>query len=487
MTSTTSTLEPGAAPVLSPARRTFGLILCMLTIVLAILDQNIVSAAIVPIVRDLDPTHGVEHVSWLVAGFALAATAALPLYGRLSDVFGAKRIWLAAVTTFLVGSMLCGAAQTMGQLIAFRAVQGIGAGGLMSVTMVVMANLFAPSEGAKKGGMGGLFGGIGMAIGPLIGGLFADSGNWRWIFFVNVPLGLVIIVGGLVAIRIPRHTTGTGIDLAGATLAAAFATSLLLICEWGGKQYAWTSPVIVGLAAGAVASLVLFLRREATARNPVLPLSLFANRDIRNSYVIQLLVGVAMVSAMVYLMLYLQVARGISATGSGTFLAFMAAGLMLSGLLGGRVHTSTRTAMTSGTACGLLALGLLATTSVDTSLWTVRAELLLLGVGFGQLVGRLLIAVQVAAPRHQIGVATTGIRFFQSMGGAIGAAALGSLLNRVFEAKSGLDASRLTASGDLRTMTAFVGSVDIVFAAAAAVMAIALIFALRLRTEPAAG
>ncbi|MFD0583450.1 MFS transporter [Dactylosporangium darangshiense] len=214
-------------------QRRVGMVLCLFTIVLAILDQNIVSSAIVPIVRDLDPVHGVEHVAWLVAAFALAATVVLPLYGRLTDAFGAKPVWLTAVGIFLVGSVLCGAAQSMGQLIAFRAIQGAGAGGLMSVTMVVIANLAEPGANrGRGGGMGGLFAGVGMAIGPFIGGLFADHDNWRGIFYVNVPLGLVVIFGGLFAIRIPRVTRRTDLDLPGAALAAAFAASLLLV--WSG-------------------------------------------------------------------------------------------------------------------------------------------------------------------------------------------------------------------------------------------------------------
>jgi EmrB/QacA subfamily drug resistance transporter len=445
--------------------KTLGVLLCMFTIVLAILDQNIVSSAVVPIVRDLDPAHGVEHVAWLVAAFALASTVVLPLYGRLTDSFGAKPVWLSAVAVFLLGSALCGAAQSMGQLIAFRAVQGIGAGGLMSVTMVVLANLAEPGQDrGKSAGMGGLFAGVGMAIGPFIGGLFADHGNWRGIFYINIPLGLIVIVGGLFAIRIPRTTRRTDLDLPGAALAGAFAAALLLISEWGGQRYAWTSPAILALAAAAVAGLVLFVWRESVAKHPVLPLTLLRNRTIRDSYAIQLLIGAAMIGAMVHLMLYLQVVRGVSASDSGLYLAFMALGLTASGMAGARIRLATRTAVLIGTSAAAVALAaMVLCVHLDASLWAIRGALVLLGIGFGQLLGLLIMAVQDAAPRHQLGVATTGIRFFQSLGTAIGAAALGSVLTRVY------------------AHHAFATGIEVVFAVAAAIVVLALVIATRLR------
>jgi EmrB/QacA subfamily drug resistance transporter len=459
------------------------MVLCLFTIVLAILDQNIVSSAIVPIVRDLDPVHGVEHVAWLVAAFALAATVVLPLYGRLTDAFGAKPVWLTAVGIFLVGSVLCGAAQSMGQLIAFRAIQGAGAGGLMSVTMVVIANLAEPGEDrGRGGGMGGLFAGVGMAIGPFIGGLFADHDNWRGIFYVNVPLGLVVIFGGLFAIRIPRVTRRTDLDLPGAALAAAFAASLLLVCEWGGQRYAWTSGPILTMIAAGVASLALFARRESVAAHPVLPPSLLRDRTIRNSYIVQLLIGAAMIGAMVHLMLYLQVARGVSASDSGLYLAFMAAGLTASGMLGERLRLATRPALLVGTACAAAAIGgVVLFVHLGTSLWAIRGALVLLGIGFGQLIGRLIMVVQDAAPAHQLGVATTGIRFFQSMGTAVGAALLGSILSRVYEARSGGPMSSAAIAAHPEAMNDFVVGIEVVFAVAGAVVLLAMLFAARLR------
>ncbi|WP_433611958.1 MFS transporter [Dactylosporangium sp. CA-139114] len=470
---------------MTKTQRLVGALLCMFTIVLAVLDQNIVSAAVVPIVRDLDPAHGVEHVAWLVAAFALASTVVPPLYGRLTDAFGAKPVWLSAVAVFLLGSVLCGAAQDMTQLIAFRAVQGIGAGGLMSVTMVVLANLADEpgTDRGKGGGMGGLFAGVGMAIGPFIGGLFADHGNWRGIFYVNVPLGLIVIAGGLFAIRIPRETRTrhTDLDLPGAALAGAFAAALLLVCEWGGQQYRWTSPTILALIAAGVVSLVLFVWRESVAAHPVLPLSLLRDRTVRGSYAIQLLIGAAMIGAMIHLMLYLQVARGVSASESGLYLAFMAVGLTASGMASARLRLTTRASMLVGTSAAAAALGaILLCVHENASLWAIRGALVLLGVGFGQLIGRLITVVQDAAPAHQLGVATTGIRFFQSLGTAVGAAALGSVLSRVYESQTGTRMSTTAITHQPAALGGFVTGIEVVFTVAGAIVVVALLVAARL-------
>src|SRR6185437_9681896 len=230
-------------------QKKLALLACLLTIVLAILDQNIVSAATVKIVRDLDPVHGLERLPWLVTAYGLAATAALPLYGKLCDVYGAKRVFVAAIAVFLAGSALCGMAQSMAELIAFRAVQGIGGGGLMSVTMVVIAQMADAKKRAGQSGMAGLVAGLGMVVGPLVGGLLADSASWRWIFYVNLPLGAVALTIAATALHLPVHGRRHRIDFFGAGLVAAAASVLLLITEWGGRSYPWSSARIVGLIA----------------------------------------------------------------------------------------------------------------------------------------------------------------------------------------------------------------------------------------------
>ncbi|MEU2024351.1 MFS transporter [Streptomyces sp. NPDC016469] len=509
---------PGTATALSPRQTaeteqppsgrsaTIAVALCIVTILLAVLDSNIVSSATVPIVRDLDPVHGVDRIPWLIAAYQLAATAALPLYGKLCDSLGSKKVFIGALATFLTGSALCGMAQSMGELIAARAFQGIGGGGLMSVTMVVLHQLGAAAGaktgkaekkakgGDKKGNIGGIIAGAGMALGPWLGGALADHAGWRWIFYVNLPVGITVLIAAVFVVKLPVRTTRHRIDFLGAGLAAAFSTALLLVTEWGGEDYAWTSPVIVGLVVAAAVALGLFLWRQATAAEPILPLSLFRLRTMRCGFAIQGLVGVAMMGSIVYVMIYLQVVRGVAATSAGLFLVPMATGMTVVGLLSGRLVAagwSQKTFVVSGTVFASAALALLTTLDPDTGLWTVRGALLLMGIGFGQLIGQLIQLVQDTAPPAQLGVATTGVRFFQTLGTALGASLFGAVLSRVYAAKgpggttSGI--GRLTGTARDQALDAFVSSTDVVFACATGAMILALILATRLpgtRTSP---
>lgn len=477
----------------SRARRLVGIALCLATIVLAVLDTNIVSAATVPIARDLDPAGGLARIPWLVSGFQLAATAALPLYGKLSDSLGAKKVFLAAVATFLTGSALCGLAQNMGQLIAARALQGIGGGGLMSITLVVI-RLIGLSDGGRaagggKGGrgggprgagMGGIMAGAGMAVGPWIGGLLTQHLSWRWIFYVNLPLGVAILVAAVIFLDLPAHPVRQAIDYVGAALAAAFATALLLVLEWGGSRYAWASPQILGMAVGVCALLGLFLWRQATAAEPVLPLPLFRGRALPLSFAVQGLVGVAMTVTIVYVMVYLQAARQVAAASAGLQLLPMALGMGLSGLIVGRLGAARRSTLVTGTSCAAVALALLGTSSADSSLWWLRGELLLAGAGFGMLLGQLLQYGQEFAPPGQLGVTTTAVRFFQTLGGALGTSLFGSLLTRLSGDSPGVGSGVGSGDGHL----GFVAAIDIIFFSQAALLALASLLALRLPNPP---
>ncbi|MFH8408988.1 MFS transporter [Streptomyces sp. NPDC018019] len=481
---------------MTPVRRRIAFAVCLATLLLAVLDTNIVSAVTVPIVRELDPLHGVDRIPWLISAFSLAATAALPLYGKLCDSLGAKRVFLGAVATFLLGSALCGAAQSMEQLIAFRAVQGLGGGGLMSVTMVVIAQLKGPGEkGAGKGaGVGGLVAGAGMALGPVIGGLLAEHAGWRWVFSVNLPVGIAVLVTSAVVLKLPRHGGRRRIDFLGAALAAAFSTALLLVTEWGGRDYGWASPTILGLSGGAAALLALFLWRQATAAEPLLPLSMFRIRTLRTGFAVQGLVGVALMGSLVYVMIYLQLVRGIDPTAASLFMIPVALGMAGSGLLTGRLAArgwSEKTFVLSGTACAAVAALLLSTSGADTGLWAIRAELLLLGAGFGQTLGQLIVLVQQSAPRHQLGVATTGVRFFQTLGSSLGTAFFGTVLARVYADRGpGGSTSAIPAlqgAAHTRAVDAFSSSIGVVFLCSAGVLVLALLLALRIRTAGSAG
>ncbi len=465
----------------------------LLTIILAILDQYIVTSAAVPIVRDLDPRNGVAALPWLITGYGLAATAALPLYGKLCDVYGVRRVFLFAVTVFLVGSVLCGAAQNMPELIGFRALQGIGGGGLMSVTLIMLAQLSTAEERASKGGVGGIVAGLALVAGPLIGGLFVDHLSWRWIFYVNLPLGVLVLVVAALVLHLPAQHERRSIDYPGAALAAGFAVTLSLLLEWGGQRYPWASPACLGLAVTALALLAAFLWREATAAEPILPLRLFANREIALALPAQGLVAVAMTGAIVYVMTYLQAARGVPASHAGLYLIPMAIGMTGAGTVAGKLiarGASIVTFMITGTALGALALALLGLLRTDSGTPLLATALFVYGLGLGQVIGVLVMVVQNAAPAHQLGVATTALRLFQTLGGALGAAVFGAVLSHAFASRypaaghAGVAAlSRVPAADQARALAAFVHSLDVVFLCAGATMALATVLAALLRTR----
>lgn len=491
-TPTDATAATGTgAPLMTRTQTVIGFIVCIATVLLAVLDTNIVSAATVPIARDLDPVHGVDKIPWLISSFALASAAALPLYGKLCDSLGAKKVFVGAVASFLLGSALCGAAQSMTGLIAARALQGLGGGGLMSVTMVVLAQLRTPGGGGgRASGVGGIVAGTGMAIGPWIGGTLSDHANWRWIFYINLPLGIAALIGAVLVLKLPVSPVRHRIDYLGAALAAAFTSSLLLATSWGGKDYAWASPQIIGLLTTCALSLVLFLRRQATAAEPVLPLSMFQVPQLRYGFAIQGLLGAAMMGALVYVMVYLQAVRGIEPAAAGLYLIPMAIGMTVVGLGAGKLSERgwrMKTFVLTGTIASALGLALLATLGTDTSLWLIRAALLVMGCGFGLLIGQLIPYVQNAAPAHQLGIATTSVRFFQTLGNALGAAVFGTLLSRVYEAKvpggSTSAIAHLTGAAHTTAVHGFVTAMDVVFLVAAGVMALAAVLAARLPAE----
>ncbi|WP_435270876.1 DHA2 family efflux MFS transporter permease subunit [Streptomyces sp. 1222.5] len=399
----------------------------LLGLLLAALDQTIVSTALPTIVSDLG---GLEHLSWVVTAYLLAATAATPLWGKLGDQYGRKRLFQTAIVIFLIGSALCGMAQDMPQLIAFRALQGLGGGGLMVLSMAIVGDLVPPRERGRYQGLFGAVFGATSVLGPLLGGLLTEHLSWRWVFYVNLPVGIVALAVIAAALHIPRRTSHHVIDYLGTFLIAAVATCLVLVASLGGTTWAWGSAQVVGLCVLGVLLAVAFVAVERRAAEPVLPLKLFGIRTFTLAAVISFIVGFAMFGAMTYLPTFLQVVHGISPTLSGVHMLPMVIGLLLSSTVSGQIVSRTgrwKVFPLTGTAVTAIGLLLLHRLDEHSSTTEMSVYFFVFGLGLGLVMQVLVLIVQNAVSYEDLGVATSGATFFRSIGASFGVAVFGTV------------------------------------------------------------
>ncbi|HEU5279062.1 MAG TPA: MFS transporter [Gaiellaceae bacterium] len=399
----------------------------ILVFLLASLDQTIVSTALPTIVGELG---GLQHLSWVVTAYLLASTVSGPLYGKFGDLYGRKTVLQTAIIIFLVGSALCGISQNMAELIAFRALQGIGAGGLIVTAIAVIGDVIPPRDRGRYQGIFGAVFGVSTIIGPLLGGFFVDHLSWRWIFYVNLPVGAVAFAAIGAAFQARPVRREHRIDYLGAALLAAGLSSVVLFTSLGGTTWPWGSSEIVALIVIAVVSLTAFLFVERRAAEPILPLSLFRGRTFAVTSAVGFIVGLALFGAVTYLPLYLQIVKGISPTRSGLQLTPMMLGLLITSVLSGQLITrwgKYRIFPIMGTAVTTVGLALLSRLDIDTPLWVASVDMVVLGLGLGMVMQVLVLAVQNAVDYRHLGVATSGSTMFRSIGGSIGVSLFGAI------------------------------------------------------------
>lgn len=459
---------------------------------LASLDQTIVATALPTIVGEMG---GAENIAAVVTAYLLAETVSTPIYGKLSDVHGRRALFRIAIVVFVGGSMLCGLAQELWQLVLFRGVQGLGAGGLISMAFAVMGDVVPPRERGRYTGWFSSVFAVTSVIGPLLGGFLTDHVSWRWIFYVNVPVGAAaLLVTSRALRRLPVPTRRRSrLDVGGAALLVAGVSALLLALEWGGTQHRWTSPLIVGLLAGGAAALAAWVAWERRAADPIVPLRLFRNDVVAVAGGMAFLTGVAMFGAITYLPVYLQVVKGVSAASSGLLLVPLMIGVLLAAMLTGRAITRTgRYAFSGPLGFGVVTAGtlVLATVGTATPLMVVFGVMALLGVGVGILSPPLTLAVQNVVEQRDMGVATATNMFMRTMGASVGVAVFGAIFaagidddtSGLLRDPASIDRLPTAVGGAVREAAA--SALHPVFLGGAVIAAFGLLLATRLREVP---
>src|ERR1035441_4694339 len=420
-------------PVLDLSHRRVLIIIgaLMLGMFLAALDQTIVSTALPTIVADL---HGASHLAWIVVAYLLAVTVSTPLWGKLGDQYGRKVFFQAAIVIFLCGSALSGLSRSMTELIAFRAIQGLGGGGLMVGAQAIVGDIVSPRERGRYQGLFGAVFGVASIIGPLLGGVFVQQLSWHWIFYINLPIGAVALA--VVAIQVPGNLRRVHhvIDYLGAAVLTLSASFLVLFTSLGGTTYPWGSPTIITFGVAGFVLVGVFVLVERRATEPVLPLHLFSNRGFSVTSVVGFIVGFAMFGAITYLPVFFQIVHGESPTTSGLQLLPLLAGLIICSTGPGIIISKTgryRFFPIAGTALIAVALFLLSQVGIGTSLIVAALYMFVLGVGLGCVMQVLVLIVQNAVPYSELGVATSGATFFRSIGGSFGTAIFGAIFSNV--------------------------------------------------------
>lgn len=431
---------------------------------LAALDQSIVGTALPRIVSDLG---GLDKLSWVVTAYLLTSTAATPLWGKISDLYGRRIIFQAAIVTFLIGSALCGIAQNMPQLIGFRALQGIGGGGLLAIAFSIIGDIIPPRERGRYQGYFGAVWGASAVAGPLLGGWFTDGPGWRWIFYINIPIGIAALVIISIVLKLPLQKREHSIDYLGAGIIVAAVSALLLYLDWAGKNYGWGSPRAVGLLAAALALVIVFIFVELRAKEPIIPMRLFRNSIFTVANTFGFFFGFAMFGSSIFLPLYLQAVKGMSPTRSGMAMIPTVAGMMTFSILAGQLITRRgkyKIFPMTGSVIVIVALIVLSRLSVDTPYIQVAVGAFLFGAGMGLTMQTVVVAVQNSVEYRDMGVATSSATFFRSLGGAIGTAVLGAILtsrldhhlsDRLDAAGTTIDRSTIDANNieSIRAMT----------------------------------